>query len=126
MVEANGRRREAGITRVHLEEDTARLTHRTGPDNETFSLVDVNRSGVPLMEVVGEPDLRSPEEAREYLVKLRSILQYLGVSTANMEEGSFRCDANISIRPQGSAESLAKAEVKNMNSFKDCYRGLSF
>ena len=125
-IEVAGRKKRAGITRVHLEEDVAKLLHRASADGGAYSLVDVNRSGVPLMEVVGEPDLRSPEEAREYLVKLRSILQYLGVSTANMEEGSFRCDANISIRPQGSAESLAKAEVKNMNSFKAVYRALTY
>jgi aspartyl-tRNA(Asn)/glutamyl-tRNA(Gln) amidotransferase subunit B len=81
---------------------------------------------MPLMEIVGEPDLRSPEEAREYLVKLRSILQYLGVSTANMEEGSFRCDANISIRPVGTTEYLSKVEVKNMNSFKAVYKALEY
>ena len=91
-----------------------------------YSLVDVNRSGVPLMEIVGEPDLRSPEEARQYLIKLRSILQYLGVSTGNMEEGSFRCDANISIRPEGSTEFLPKVEVKNMNSFKAVYRAMEY
>jgi aspartyl-tRNA(Asn)/glutamyl-tRNA(Gln) amidotransferase subunit B len=78
------------------------------------------------MEIVGEPDLRSPEEARQYLIKLRSILQYLGVSTGNMEEGSFRCDANISIRPENSSDSLAKVEVKNMNSFKAVYRALDY
>jgi len=105
-VEANGERKKVGITRVHLEEDVAKLIHHTSPDEETYSLVDVNRAGVPLMEVVGEPDLRSPEEARQYLIKLRSILQYLGVSTGNMEEGSFRCDANISIRPENSPDPL--------------------
>ena len=93
---------------------------------QSYSLVDVNRAGVPLMEIVGEPDLRSPEEARQYLVKLRSILQYLGVSTGNMEEGSFRCDANISIRPENSPKSLAKVEVKNMNSFKAVYLALEY
>ena len=125
-VEANGKRRKAGITRVHLEEDVAKLVHHTPPDEESYSLVDVNRAGVPLMEVVGEPDLRSPEEARQYLIKLRSILQYLGVSTGNMEEGSFRCDANISIRPENSPEPLAKVEVKNVNSFKAVYRALDY
>jgi len=125
-IDVNSHRKRIGITRVHLEEDVAKLLHRTSTDGESFSLVDVNRSGVPLMEVVGEPDLRSPEEARQYLVKLRSILQYLGVSTANMEEGSFRCDANISIRPRGSTESLAKVEVKNMNSFKAIFRALEY
>ena len=125
-IEVDGNKKRAGITRVHLEEDVAKLLHRTSADGQSYSLVDVNRSGVPLMEIVGEPDLRSPEEARQYLIKLRGILRYLGVSTANMEEGSFRCDANISIRPQGSPESLAKIEVKNMNSFKAVYRALEY
>jgi aspartyl-tRNA(Asn)/glutamyl-tRNA(Gln) amidotransferase subunit B len=125
-IEVDGETKRIGITRVHLEEDTARLTHRNGPGNESYSLVDVNRSGVPLMEIVGEPDLRSPEEARQYLIKLRSILRYLGVSTANMEEGSFRCDANISIRPEGGDETTAKVEVKNMNSFRAVYRALEY
>ncbi len=125
-VEVNGERKKVGITRVHLEEDVAKLIHHTSPGGETYSLVDVNRAGVPLMEIVGEPDLRSPEEARQYLIKLRSILQYLGVSTGNMEEGSFRCDANISIRPENSSDSLAKVEVKNMNSFKAVYRALDY
>jgi len=125
-IEVNGNSRKIGITRVHLEEDVAKLLHRTPKNEESYSLVDVNRSGVPLMEVVGEPDLRSPEEARQYLIKLRTILQYLGVSTGNMEEGSFRCDANISIRPTGSADTLAKAEIKNMNSFKAVYSALEY
>ena len=125
-VYTDGKKKQVGITRVHLEEDVAKLLHRTSSAGETYSLVDVNRSGVPLMEMVGEPDLRSSEEAREYLIKLRSILRYLGVSTANMEEGSFRCDANISIRPKGSTELLAKVEVKNMNSFKAVYRALEY
>ena len=125
-IEVNGEKKKAGITRVHLEEDVAKLVHRTSPEGEAYSLVDVNRAGVPLMEVVGEPDLRSPEEARQYLMKLHSILQYLGVSTANMEEGSFRCDANISIRPENSPDSLAKVEVKNMNSFKAVYRAMEY
>jgi len=125
-IDVNGEKKKVGIANVHLEEDVAKLLHRTSPDGEAYSLVDVNRSGVPLMEIVGEPDLRSPEEARQYLVKLRSILQYLGVSTANMEEGSFRCDANISIRPEDSTELLAKVEVKNMNSFKAVYSALEY
>ncbi len=124
-IDANGSKKRIGITRVHLEEDVAKLLHRT-TDGESYSLVDVNRSGAPLMEIVGEPDLSSAEEARQYLVKLHSILQYLEVSTANMEEGSFRCDANISIRPRGSTELLAKVEVKNMNSFKAVYRALEY
>ena len=125
-IEFNGQEKKVGITRVHLEEDVAKLLHRSSPDGAVYSLIDVNRSGVPLMEIVGEPDLHSPEEARQYLIKLRSILQYLGVSTGNMEEGSFRCDANISIRPENSPESMAKVEVKNMNSFKAVYRALEY
>jgi aspartyl-tRNA(Asn)/glutamyl-tRNA(Gln) amidotransferase subunit B len=125
-IEVNGEERRVGIDNVHLEEDVAKLLHRTSAGGESYSLVDVNRSGVPLMEIVGRPDLRSPEEARQYLVKLRSILQYLGVSTANMEEGSFRCDANISIRPENSPETMAKVEVKNMNSFRAVYRALEY
>lgn len=125
-LEADGGSRHVNIKRVHLEEDVAKLLHRPDPAGESYTLIDVNRSGVPLMEIVTEPDLRSPEEARQYLMKLRTILQYLGVSTGNMEEGSFRCDANISIRPEGSSETLAKVEVKNMNSFKAVYRALEY
>ncbi len=124
-IEMEGQQKRIGITRVHLEEDTAKLIHRTTQEGESYSLVDVNRAGVPLLEIVGEPDLRSPEEARLYLVKLRAILQFLGVSSGNMEEGSFRCDANISIRPEGSANSV-KVEVKNMNSFRAVYRALEY
>jgi aspartyl-tRNA(Asn)/glutamyl-tRNA(Gln) amidotransferase subunit B len=115
-----------GITRVHLEEDVAKLQHFPSNTGESYSLVDVNRSGVPLMEVVSEPDLRSPEEARTYLVTLHSILQYLGVSTGNMQDGSFRCDANISIRPKGSASFGIRTEVKNMNSFRSVFSALQF
>ncbi len=125
-IEADGARKIVGITRVHLEEDVAKLVHVAPAFETSYSLVDVNRSGVPLMEVVSEPDMRSPEEARQYLMKLRTILQYLGVSTANMEEGSFRCDANISIRPAGAKEFGPKVEVKNMNSFKAVFRALEF
>src|SRR5215217_4465686 len=117
--------RRAGITRVHVEEDTGRLVHRSGADGVEVSLVDLNRSGVPLMEIVGEPHLRSPEEARDYLTALRQILRYIGVSTGNMEEGAFRCDANVSVRetdgPLG-----AKVEVKNMNSFRAVERALRY
>ena len=126
MIESNGHEREVGITRVHLEEDVAKLFHRSDGSGEAYSLLDINRSGVPLMEIVGEPDMRSPKEARSYLTRLRSIVRYIGAGTANMEEGSFRCDANISVRPQGSAELGAKVEVKNMNSFRAVYRALQF
>ena len=125
-IEVDGKSKAIGITRVHLEEDVAKLLHRSPLDEESYSLVDVNRSGVPLMEVVSEPDLRSPEEARQYLIKLHNILQYLGVSTGNMEEGSFRCDANISVRPVNGTQPEAKVEVKNMNSFKAVYRALEY
>ncbi len=124
-IEVDGQTKQAGITRVHLEEDTAKLQHRA-EGGETYSLVDVNRSSVPLMEIVGEPDLRSPEEARHYLIKLRRILQYLGVSSGNMEEGSFRCDANVSLRSRGATEFGAKVEVKNMNSFRAVFRALEY
>ena len=119
-------RRRIGITRVHLEEDVAKLQHHLSDPSDSYSLVDVNRSGVPLMEVVSEPDMRSPEEAREYLMTLHSILQYLGVSTGNMQDGSFRCDANISIRPEGSEEFGTRSEVKNMNSFRSVFQALQF
>jgi aspartyl-tRNA(Asn)/glutamyl-tRNA(Gln) amidotransferase subunit B len=120
-IDSNGGQKRVNITRVHLEEDTAKLLHRG-----EWSLIDVNRSGVPLMEVVSEPEMSSPEEARDYLIKLRNILRYLGVSTGNMEEGSFRCDANISIRPSNSKKLLPKVEVKNMNSFKAVQQALQY
>ena len=113
-----------GVTRVHLEEDVAKLFHRTDDFGESYSLLDVNRAGVPLMEIVSEPDMRSPDEARSYLTQLQSILRYIGVSSANMEEGNFRCDANISVRPRGSSEFGAKVEIKNMNSFRAVHRAL--
>lgn len=126
VIDIEGRKKRIGITRVHLEEDVAKLVHRSTPEGESYSLVDINRAGMPLMEIVSEPDMSSPEEARLYLVKLRSILRYLGVSTGNMEEGSFRCDANISIRPAGSTELMGKVEVKNMNSFRAVFRALEY
>ena len=125
-IESNGHERRVGVTRVHLEEDVAKMLHRSERHGEGYSLLDINRSGVPLMEIVSEPDMRSPEEARSYLTKVRSILQYIDVSTANMEKGSFRCDANVSVRPEGSTELGTKVEVKNMNSFRSVYRALAF
>lgn len=121
-----GKTRRIGITRVHLEEDVAKMVHRADATGQACSLIDVNRSGVPLMEIVSEPDISSAEEARDYLMKLRSIVQYLGISTGNMEEGSFRCDANISLRPAGSSKLGTKTEVKNMNSFRGVFRALSY
>ncbi|HEY6286051.1 MAG TPA: Asp-tRNA(Asn)/Glu-tRNA(Gln) amidotransferase subunit GatB [Ktedonobacteraceae bacterium] len=120
-IDHNGQLKRIGITRVHLEEDTARLLHHDG-----YSLVDINRSGTPLMEIVSEPDLRTPEEARLYMQKLREILVYLGVSSGRMEEGSLRCDANISIRPRGQQALGVKTEIKNMNSFRSVERALTY
>ncbi len=125
-IEIDGEVKNIGIRRVHLEEDTGKLLHRTDVKGKAYSLVDYNRAGVPLMEIVGDPDIRTPEEARQYLIKLRNILRWIGVSTGNMEEGSFRCDANISLRPIGSQEFGAKVEVKNMNSFRAVYRALEY
>ncbi|HVB63476.1 MAG TPA: Asp-tRNA(Asn)/Glu-tRNA(Gln) amidotransferase subunit GatB [Nitrolancea sp.] len=124
-VDVEGASRRIGIRRVHLEEDTARLVHRSA-GGETYSLVDVNRSGAPLMEIVSDPDLRSPEEARLYLIALRQILRFIGVSTANMEEGAFRCDANVSQRSTDGSVVGAKVEIKNMNSFRSVERALAF
>ena len=124
-IEVDGTSRRIGINHIHLEEDVAKLLHRN-IGGEDCSLVDVNRSGVPLMEIVSEPDMHSAEEARQYLIKLRSILQYLGISTGNMEEGAFRCDANISIRPVGSTELGPKVEVKNLNSFKAVFLAMEY
>jgi len=115
-----------GIHRVHLEEDTGRLLHRTNPDGTSFSLVDLNRAGVPLIEIVSEPDMRSAEEARLYLQKLRTTLLYLGVSSGRMEEGSLRCDANVSVRPVGESRLGTKTEIKNMNSFRAVHRALEY
>jgi aspartyl-tRNA(Asn)/glutamyl-tRNA(Gln) amidotransferase subunit B len=120
-IEHEGQTKRVGITRVHLEEDTARLLHHGG-----YSLVDINRAGTPLMEIVSEPDMRNPEEARLYMQKLREILVYLGVSSGRMEEGSLRCDANISVRPRGQQTLGVKTEIKNMNSFRAVERALAY
>ncbi len=119
--------RRIGVERVHLEEDVAKMQHfPDGDGGQGYSLVDVNRSGVPLMEIVSKPDLRSPEEARQYLTSLHSLVQYLGVSTANMQDGNFRCDANVSIRPMGSDTFGTRTEIKNMNSFRSVFQALEF
>jgi len=115
-VEVNGHTRRVGINRVHMEEDAGKLVH--GENNADYSLIDLNRAGVPLLEIVTEPDMRTPEEARLFLENLKQILQYLNVSDCKMEEGSLRCDANISLRPVGSSIFNTKVEIKNMNSFK--------
>lgn len=123
--EVDGETKRAGITRVHIEEDTGRLVHDTS-GGEQASLVDLNRSGVPLMEIVGDPDLSSPEEAREYLIALRRMLRYIDASKGNMEDGAFRCDANVSIRAKDGSFIGPKVEVKNMNSFRAVERALRF
>jgi aspartyl-tRNA(Asn)/glutamyl-tRNA(Gln) amidotransferase subunit B len=121
----NGETVRCGVTRVHLEEDTGTMHHAGDVlQSATSSLIDLNRCGVPLMEIVGEPDLRTPEAAREYLVRLRQILTYIGVNDGNLEQGSFRCDANVSLRHRGATELGVKVEVKNMNSFRAVQRAL--
>src|SRR5215212_698590 len=120
-VEVDSVVRRIGIERVHQEEDTARLVHGADSAGQAASFADMNRAGVPLMEIVSKPDIRSAAEARAYLQKLRAIVRALGVSTGNMDEGSFRCDANVSIRPVGATEYGTKAEVKNMNSFRGVF-----
>lgn len=122
-IEVDGKTKRIGITRLHLEEDAGKLTH---VDGGFASLVDFNRVGTPLLEIVSEPDIRSPEEARAYLEKLKSIIQYCDVSDVKMEEGSLRCDANISIRPYGQEKFGTRAELKNMNSFRGVQRGLEY
>ncbi|WP_409296690.1 Asp-tRNA(Asn)/Glu-tRNA(Gln) amidotransferase subunit GatB [Peribacillus sp. SCS-26] len=121
-IEVNGTKKKIGITRIHMEEDAGKLTH-TG---DGYSLVDYNRQGTPLVEIVSEPDISSPEEAYAYLEKLKSIIQYTGVSDCKMEEGSLRCDANISLKPSGQKEFGTKTELKNLNSFNFVRKGLEF
>jgi aspartyl-tRNA(Asn)/glutamyl-tRNA(Gln) amidotransferase subunit B len=122
-IEVDGAAKRVRLTRIHLEEDAGKNIHDAHSDS---SLVDLNRAGVPLLEIVTEPDLRSPQEAGAYLKKLRTIVQYLGICDGNMEEGSFRCDANISVRPQGSERLGTKVEIKNLNSFRAVDHALGF
>jgi aspartyl-tRNA(Asn)/glutamyl-tRNA(Gln) amidotransferase subunit B len=124
--DVDGTTRRCGITRVHLEEDTGKLLHEGAIHEAQASLVNFNRSGVPLMEIVSEPDLRSADEAREYVVRLRAILQYIGVNNGDMESGQLRCDANVSLRPMGRSEYGTKVEVKNMNSFRAIHRAIAY
>lgn len=118
--------KKIGITRIHMEEDAGKLVHEGSIDQATASLVDYNRTGIPLIEIVSAPDIRTPSEARAYLTQLKQILQYIGVSDCNMEEGSLRCDANVSIRPVGQKEFGTKTELKNMNSFRAVERALEY
>ena len=122
-IEADGEKKRIGITRIHMEEDAGKLIH---DDVNPVSYVDLNRTGVPLIEIVSEPDIRSSEEATDYLRRLHEILVYLEICDGNMEEGSFRCDANVSIRPRGQKEFGTRAELKNMNSFRNVQRALEY
>ncbi len=122
-IEVNGKSTRIGITRIHLEEDAGKLIH---DESQPLSYVDFNRTGVPLVEIVSEPDIRTPEEAAIYLKKLRDIVRYLDICDGNMEEGSLRCDANISLRPLGSEGLGVKTELKNMNSFRFVQRALEY
>ncbi|MDX1776249.1 MAG: Asp-tRNA(Asn)/Glu-tRNA(Gln) amidotransferase subunit GatB [Desulfobulbales bacterium] len=122
-IEVDGSKKSIGITRIHMEEDAGKLVH---DEREPKSYVDLNRTGVPLMEIVSEPDIRSPEEAVAYLKKLHAILRYLDICDGNMQEGSFRCDANISLRPVGREEFGTRTELKNMNSFRNVQRALEY
>jgi aspartyl-tRNA(Asn)/glutamyl-tRNA(Gln) amidotransferase subunit B len=111
-------KKKIGITRVHLEEDAGKSLHDGFPDSDEKTAIDLNRTGVPLIEIVSEPDIATPDEAYEYLTRLKEIILYTGVSDCNMEEGSLRCDANVSVRPRGQKELGTKAEIKNVNSFR--------
>lgn len=121
-IEVDGKKKKIGITRLHMEEDAGKLTH--GDDG--YSYVDYNRQGTPLIEIVSEPDIRTPDEAYAYLEKLRNIIQFTGVSDVKMQEGSLRCDANLSLRPVGQEEFGMKTELKNLNSFNFVRQGLEF
>jgi aspartyl-tRNA(Asn)/glutamyl-tRNA(Gln) amidotransferase subunit B len=125
-IEVNGNRKAIGITRVHLEEDAGKSLHEGFPDSDRMSYIDLNRSGVPLIEIVTDPDISTPDEAWEYLTRLKEIILYTGVSDCNMEEGSLRCDANVSVRIKGAEKFGTKAEVKNLNSFRYLAHALEY
>ena len=123
FLDVDGAQKKIGLTRLHMEEDAGKLMH---DEHNPVSYVDLNRAGVPLIEIVSEPDMRSPAEAADYLKRLHEILVYLEICDGNMEEGSFRCDANVSIRPKGQKEFGTRAELKNMNSFRNVQRALEY
>jgi|SRR6266536_3292470 len=125
-IDIRGGKRTIGITRLHLEEDAGKSLHEGFPDASEKTAIDLNRTGVPLAEIVSEPDMRSPEEAYEYLTRLKEIILYTGVSDCNMEEGSLRCDANISVRARGQKEFGTKTEIKNVNSFRFIREALEY
>jgi aspartyl-tRNA(Asn)/glutamyl-tRNA(Gln) amidotransferase subunit B len=125
-IQIDSQKKRIGIIRIHMEEDAGKLLHDLSTESGARSYVDFNRTGVPLIEIVGAPDIRTPEEAASYLRKLRAILMFLDICDGNMEEGSFRCDANISLRPKGREALGVKTELKNMNSFRNVQRALDF
>jgi len=125
-IAADGTSKRIGVTRVHLEDDAGKSIHEGYKDSDRYSYVDLNRSGVPLIEIVSEPDLRSSAEAHAYLTEMKQLLQYIGVSTCDMEKGHLRCDANVSVRPKGAEKFGTKAEVKNLNSFRYLQRALDY
>src|SRR6202522_3421258 len=125
-IDINDGKKRIGITRLHLEEDAGKSLHEGFRDAASKTAVDLNRSGVALAEIVSEPDMRSPEEAYQYLTRLKEIILYTGVSDCNMEEGSLRCDANISVRPRGQEEFGTKTEIKNVNSFRFIREALEY
>ena len=125
-IEVDGKKKCVGVTRIHMEEDAGKLIHGENMDSPGKSYVDLNRTGTPLIEIVSEPDLRSPEEAREYFTQLKAILEYTEVSDCNMEEGSLRCDANISLRPVGQKEFGTRTELKNLNSFQFVQKAIEY
>src|ERR1700724_1093990 len=123
-IKTDAEKKKIGITRVHLEEDAGKSLHEGFPDAGEKTAIDLNRTGVPLIKIVSEPGIATPDEAYEYLTRLKEIILYTGVSDCNMEEGSLRCDANVSIRPKGQKEFGTKAEVKNVNSFRFIARAI--
>jgi aspartyl-tRNA(Asn)/glutamyl-tRNA(Gln) amidotransferase subunit B len=125
-VPSEGSKNKIGITRVHLEEDAGKSLHEGFPDSDEKTAIDLNRAGVPLIEIVSEPDVATPDEAYEYLTRLKEIILYTGVSDCNMEEGSLRCDANVSVRPRGQKEFGTKTEIKNVNSFRFIREALEY
>ena len=125
-VPAQGGKKKIGITRVHLEEDAGKSLHEGFPDSDEKTAIDLNRTGTPLIEIVSEPDIATPDEAYEYLTRLKEIILYTGVSDCNMEEGSLRCDANVSVRPRGQKEFGTKTEIKNVNSFRFIREALEY
>ncbi len=125
-IQVNGGKKTIGLTRIHMEEDAGKLIHGENMDSPGKSFVDFNRTGVPLIEIVSEPEMRSSEEAKEYLTQLKAILEYTEVCDCNMEEGSLRCDANVSLRPEGQEEFGTRTEIKNLNSFRFVQKAIDY